>query len=77
MFSRRNNLKVWGIKLDRNDDIEAAVLKTFHENGLEISPRDIERVHFAGPAVTKGPRPILMKLCSYKVKQVIMDKIVL
>ena len=74
MFSRRNNLKVWGIKVDRNDDIEAAVLKTFHENGLEISPSDVERVHFAGPAVNKRPRPILMKLCSCKVKQAIMDK---
>ena len=64
MFSRRNNLKVWGIKVERDDDIESAVLKIFHENGLNIGPRDIERVYFVGPAVKKCSRPIPMKLCS-------------
>ena len=73
-YTRRNNLKLWGLKVTKTEDIETKVIHTLQESGVAINARDIERIHFAGPATSNRPRPILMKCNNYKVKMSILDK---
>ena len=67
-------MKLWGLKVTKNEDIETKVIHTLQESVVVINSRDIERVHFTGPAISNWPRPILMKCINYKVKMSILDK---
>ena len=73
-YTRRNNLKLWGLKVTKTEDIETKVIHTLQESGVATNSRNIESIHFAGPAISNRPRPIRMKCNNYKVKMSILDK---
>ena len=48
-FSRRNNLKIQGLIMTNYEKIEEAVCRAITDAGINLSQRDIERVHYQGP----------------------------
>ena len=72
-FSRKNNIKLWGIKLKEGQHLLDLVLMVLSEEQITLNSSDIERIHFVGP-VTSQSRPVLMRLHHYKNKLAIMDK---
>ena len=72
--SRRNNLRVDGLKENKNEswsDSEAKVLKLFEET-LGLKDIKIERAHRTGPRDNKKVRSIVLKLLNYKDKENIL-----
>ena len=74
LFTRKNNLRIWGVTVSKNEDIEEKVLNKLKESGIDIVSGNIERIHFTGPLTQNRQRPIIMKLQSFKDKQAIIDK---
>ena len=72
-FSRKNNIKLWGIKLKEGQHLLDLVLMVLSEEQIALNSSDIERIHFVGPATSQS-RPVLMRLHHYKNKLAIMDK---
>ncbi|XP_065656801.1 uncharacterized protein LOC136082211 [Hydra vulgaris] len=74
--SRRNNLRITGIKESEHEsweESELKVLKLFEET-LEIKNVKIERAHRTGPRDAKKNRTIILKLLNYKDKIDIMKR---
>ncbi|MBY0580178.1 MAG: hypothetical protein K2P53_00630, partial [Rickettsiales bacterium] len=74
--SRRNNLRIDGIKENENEswiDSEIKVHKLFEEC-LDIKNIKIERAHRSGPRDGKKHRSIVLKLLNYKDKTEILKK---
>ncbi|XP_065675873.1 uncharacterized protein LOC136092081 [Hydra vulgaris] len=74
--SRRNNLRVDGIKEEDNEtwcDSEAKVLKLFDEQ-LGLKSIKIERAHRTRLRNNKKPRTIVLKLLDFKDKIAILKK---
>ncbi|XP_065664438.1 uncharacterized protein LOC136086095 [Hydra vulgaris] len=72
--SRRNNLRVDGLKESKNEswsDSEAKVLKLFEET-LGLKDIKIERAHRTGSRDNKKVRSIVLKLLNYKDKENIL-----
>nr|XP_047144771.1 uncharacterized protein MAL8P1.12-like [Hydra vulgaris] len=72
--SRRNNLRVDGLKENKNEswsDSEAKVLKLFEET-LGLKGIKIERAHRTGSRDNKKVRSIVLKLLNYKDKENIL-----
>ncbi|XP_065654919.1 uncharacterized protein LOC136081523 [Hydra vulgaris] len=72
--SRRNNLRVDGLKESKNEswsDSEAKVLKLFEET-LGLKDIKIERAHRTGSRDNKKIRSIVLKLLNYKDKENIL-----
>ena len=74
LYSRKNNIKILGFKALKPEDLENALLDILNDVGVELTPKDIERVHFVGPDHKKQARPVLMRLINVKDKFAIMDK---
>ena len=70
-YSRRNNVRVFGVKEAPGEDTDDQVIKVVSQQlGYNLSKAEIDRSHRSGkprPAGSK-PRPILVKLCSYRSK---------
>ncbi|XP_065662927.1 uncharacterized protein LOC136085540 [Hydra vulgaris] len=74
--SRRNNLRITGIKESEHEsweESELKVLKLFEET-LEIKNVKIERAYRTGPRDAKKNRTIILKLLNYKDKIDIMKR---
>ncbi|XP_065645853.1 uncharacterized protein LOC136076306 [Hydra vulgaris] len=74
--SRRNNLRIDGIKESENEswvESECKVHKLFEEC-LDIKNIKIERAHRSGPRDVNKHRPIVLKLLNYKDKTEILKK---
>ncbi|XP_065645415.1 uncharacterized protein LOC136075900 [Hydra vulgaris] len=74
--SRRNNLRIEGIKESENEswlESECKLHKLFKEC-LDIKNIKIERAHQSGPRYIKKHRPIVLKLLNYKDKTEILKK---
>ena len=86
-YSRRNNIRIFGIPEKHDEDTDALVCGVAERIGARISSQDIDRSHRVGKrmplpsqdpsyasAVQNGqsgqnpPRPIIVKLVSYKSK---------
>ncbi|XP_065658894.1 uncharacterized protein LOC136083426 [Hydra vulgaris] len=68
--SRRNNLRIDGIKENENEtwsESEIKVIKLFEET-LGVENVGIERAHRSGRRDAKTPRTIIIKLLDYKGK---------
>jgi len=67
MYSRKHNLEIHGVPEDNDDDLDKVVMKLANILGVEANEDDIDIVHRL-PSRYKGPRPIIVKFRSHKVK---------
>lgn len=73
-YSRRESLRISGLRQEEGEDIEERVLQMFNRQmkvSPPIAPNDIARVHRVGSKNPKNatvPRQVLVKLSSYKVR---------
>ena len=74
LYSRRNNLRIYEVLVDKSDDVESKLLNLFQSCGIDIHSTDIERAHFVGPSARNKPRAILVKFISSKVKMAVVHK---
>ena len=68
LYSRRNNLKIMGATIGKNDDVESYILRIFQNSGINIQSADIQRAHFVGPLHCNKGRSILVRFLSSKAK---------
>ena len=72
-FSRRETIKVVGLKEEEGEDTEQKVLEIFKAVGADITPADVSVVHRTGDRKRKG-RPILVRFVSRKKRKEVMKK---
>lgn len=63
-YSRRNNIRIFGIQESDNEDTDQVVLDLAAKLGVPLVKQQIDRSHRVGRKGTK-PRPIIVKLVSY------------
>lgn len=71
-YSRRNNLRVFGLAEDKPEDASRAVINLFKTKmKLEIKPSDIDRVHRIGrvDGDSDKTRPLLIKFTNYNARR--------
>ena len=73
-YSRRNSLRISGIKEATSEDIGETVLDLFN-NSLDITPQitlnQIDRVHRVGPRKENSPRAVLVKFATYRTRDAV------
>ncbi|XP_029831285.2 uncharacterized protein LOC115316122 [Ixodes scapularis] len=72
---RRNNLVFFGIPESQNEtksDLEQAVVSEILRDKLDIENAEVERLHRIGKPSTGKPRPVIMKLREFNVKENIL-----
>ena len=77
VYSRRENLRFYGIHEEEEQEDSLSVLKSFLESKLEVDSRDIEfqRVHRVGKVNDGGrPRPIIARFLRYSDREFIFSK---
>ena len=67
-YSRRETIKVVGLKEEEGEDTEQKVLGIFTAVGADITPADVSVVHRTGDRKRKG-RPILVRFVSRKKRK--------
>ena len=71
-YTRRNSLRISGIKETGNEDVGAKVLDLCNKQlGVKITSAKIDRVHSVGPPRQKQSRPVLVKFTTYHARQVV------
>ena len=73
-YSRKYNVRLVGLKCRQDQNLEEAIILTLNAAGIMIGPDDIERSHFTSQQRKGDSRPILMRLQSWKIKQIIMKE---
>lgn len=72
-YSRKNNIKIYGIPETKGENIVEVVKSTLKKKGgVEVDHRDIEAVHRIPGSRPNAPRPILMKMRNNDKKANIM-----
>ena len=72
-YSRRETIKVVGLKVEEGEDTEQKVLDIFKAVGADITPADVSVVHRTGDRKRKG-WPILVRFVSRKKRKAVMQK---
>lgn len=71
-YSRRNNIRIFGVAEVEKENIEDTILKVFNvDMKLNINPSHIDRCHRVGFKQGDNPRAIIVKFTSYKYKQLL------
>lgn len=67
-YTRRNNIRIFGVKEEPREDTDKQVLYIFKEiMDVPITINEIDRSHRTGRYKTNGkPRPIIVKFTSYR-----------
>ena len=73
-YSRKKNIRIYGIDCHTQQNLEASTLHALREVGVNLDSRDIENVHFIGQGMKGARRPVLLRLCNLKDKQAILSK---
>jgi exosome complex exonuclease DIS3/RRP44 len=78
-YSRRNSVRVTGIREDEDKECYMHVIDTLNENlpclPEPITISEIDRLHRSGKPRQDGtPRPVLIKFTSYQYRQKLMQK---
>ncbi|XP_020905418.1 uncharacterized protein LOC110243633 [Exaiptasia diaphana] len=68
MYTRKYNLEIHGISEEDEEDLEEIVMKLGEAVGVEIEEDDIDIVHRMKVRVKRGPRPIIVRFMSHKIK---------
>ena len=79
-YSRRNCVRVYGVKESPKENTDALICQIAKENlSVDLEPKHIDRSHRVGrqrePVKSAGPvkpRPIIVKLTSYKYRQLLI-----
>ena len=69
-YSRRNNLRIWSDSLEENaaENTDQIVLNHANKLGVVIAASDIDRSHRVGRRTPGKPRPIIVKMSSYRAR---------
>ena len=70
-YSRRNCLRVAGVKEDTSENTDVLVIDLSRAIGAEISLDDIERSHRVGKPKVGRPRDIIVKFVSYRTRRLV------
>ena len=70
-YSRRNCLRVAGVKEDTSENTDVLVIDMSRAIGAEISLDDIERSHRVGEPRIGRPRDIIVKFVSYRTRRLV------
>lgn len=73
-FSRRNNLRIYGIRERKNENCEQLVLDALKKVCPNFNNRTFERVHRLGSPSGNDQRPILCKIFHFKDKLLLLNK---
>lgn len=66
-YSRRNNLRIYGLSEKNGENTDDLVLQLFNGKlNLNLSLRDVDRTHRVGRAVNGRDRPLLVKFVTYR-----------
>lgn len=74
-YTRRNNLRIFGVNEELNEDLESKVIVLFRDKmEVNLEPKDIDRVHRLGKtdASKSSIRPIIIKFTNYGSKRALM-----
>ncbi|KAF5282232.1 hypothetical protein FQR65_LT14400 [Abscondita terminalis] len=70
-YTRRNSIRIFGLKEDRNENVDQAVISLFNDKlGVQLSVDNIDRCHRLGvvqPGVKK-PRAVIVQFTSYRYR---------
>lgn len=72
-YSRRETLKIVGVKEEEGEDIEKKVLDIFKATGADVSADDLSTVHRSGDRKRKG-RPVLVRFISRRKRKEVLQK---
>lgn len=71
-YSRRNNVRIFGLPTTQQNHTEEQVITLFKEKmGVNIGPEVIDRCHPVGP-VKNGKQAIIVKFMSYKFRRQVL-----
>ena len=76
-YSRRESIKIFGIKEEKDEDVEKKAMDVFADAGVEVKPEDFQAIHRNGPPKKPGDtsyRPIMVTFVSRRKKQETMKK---
>ena len=73
-YSRRNSIRISGIKEDDKRPTSEIVLEIARENDIEITASDIDRSHRVGERKAGSHRLLLVKFTSYRARKAFMKK---
>lgn len=67
-FSRLNNLRIYGVKEETEEDVESLVLSLFKNKlDIELSTGDIDKCYRIGESKNNS-RPILVRFVTFKIR---------
>uniref|UniRef100_A0A1Y1KYD8 Zinc finger DNA binding protein n=1 Tax=Photinus pyralis TaxID=7054 RepID=A0A1Y1KYD8_PHOPY len=73
-YSRRNNLRVYGIPETKDEDTNLLVCQLIKEKlNVTVYPEDIDRSHRVGREISNSTRPILVKFIAYYKKSEVFN----
>ena len=73
-YSRRNSIRIAGVKEDDKRPTSDIVLAIAEANDINITASDIDRSHRVGEQKDGAHRSLLVKFTSYRVKKAFMKK---
>ena len=74
-YTRRNSIRLFGIEEQANEDTDQIAVDLANRKlGFQLTKRDIDRSHRVQQKDQTKPKPIIVKLCSYKDKRLFMIK---
>ena len=65
-------MKINGLKISNQDQLEEGVCKAIADAEISLGPRDFDRIHYQGPSVKGQPRSILVRFHYFKDKKIVM-----
>ena len=74
-YSRRNSVRIFGVKESANEDTDSIAMDVAKKVGVDLQLKDIDRSHRTGkqPADKTKSRGIIVKLCSYRTRQLLIS----
>jgi hypothetical protein len=73
-YSRRESIRIQGIKEEEEEEVEEKVFKMFSDMGCDLKKEDVSAVHRTGKKKRDQDRHILVKFVSRRNKQHVMKK---
>jgi len=70
-YSRRNNLRIFGVEEQANEDTDKLVIDLADKIGVHLEPYHIDRSHRIGK-VGERPRPIIVKFVRYAERNALL-----
>lgn len=73
-YSRRNNIRIFGMPEKQNENLEDSVIDIFEKKlNVHVPKEAIERIHRTGRHSEGKTRPVIIKFLSYKTRQQVLN----